>query len=120
MAKIRFKTIFDRMLFLQCVTVLSLLLVLGLGIGFVSRMQSLSMEKDILVEKGQLAAGILESGGSRQDLQPLVEERKLLIEVLYPDEMLAVYTDDKWSPLVDLPREKTRAADVLRRSSAMP
>ena len=43
MAKIRFKSIFDRMLFLQCVTVLSLLLILGLGIGFVSRMQSLNM-----------------------------------------------------------------------------
>ena len=56
MAKIRFKSIFDRMLFLQCVTVLSLLLILGLGIGYVSHMQSLSMEKDMLVEKGQQAA----------------------------------------------------------------
>ncbi len=43
MAKIRFKSIFDRMLFLQCVTVLSLLLILGLGIGYVARMQGLSM-----------------------------------------------------------------------------
>ena len=53
MAKIRFKSIFGRMLFLQCVTVLSLLLLLGVGIGYVSRMQGLSMEKDELTRKGQ-------------------------------------------------------------------
>ena len=82
MAKIRFKSIFDRMLFLQCVTVLSLLLILGLGIGYVSRMQSLSMEKDILVEKGQQAARLLEISGSSLELRSLTEERGLLIQVL--------------------------------------
>ena len=73
MAKIRFKSIFDRMLFLQCVTVLSLLLILGLGIGYVSRMQSLSMEKDILVEMGQRAARLLKEGGSDQELEALTK-----------------------------------------------
>ena len=56
MAKIRFKSIFDRMLFLQCVTVLSLLLILGLGIGYVARMQGLSMEKEALIETARQAA----------------------------------------------------------------
>lgn len=120
MAKIRFKSIFDRMLFLQCVTVLSLLLILGLGIGFVSRMQSLSMEKDMLVGKGQQALGILEAGGDREALRALTAERSLLIEVLYPEETIHAYTNDKWTPLVDLPREQTRAADVLRRSGSLP
>lgn len=120
MAKIRFKSIFDRMLFLQCVTVLSLLLILGIGIGFVSRMQSLSMEKDMLVEKGQQAANALVAGGDRQALQALTEERKLLMEVLYPEETIHAYTDEKWTPLVEMPREKTRAADVVRRSGDMP
>ena len=120
MATIRFKSIFDRMLFLQCVTVLSLLLILGLGIGYVSRMQSLSMEKDILVEKGQEAVQLLETGGSFESLRPLVEERKLLIQVLYPNETKSVYTDEKWAPLVKLPGEKTRSAEVLRRSGTMP
>ncbi len=120
MAKIRFKSIFGRMLFLQCVTVLSLLLILGLGIGYVSRMQSLSMEKDILVEKGQQAALLLEAGGSEADLRPLVEERKLLLQVLYPEEVLTVYTDEMWAPLAALPQEKTRAEDALRRSGRLP
>ena len=120
MAKIRFKSIFDRMLFLQCVTVLSLLLILGLGIGFVSRMQSLSMEKDILVEKGQQAVRLLEAGGSDQEMKTLTGERRLLIQVLYPEEMLSAYTDEKWTPLAELPGEKTRAADVLRRSGELP
>ena len=115
MAKIRFKSIFDRMLFLQCVTVLSLLLILGLGIGFVSRMQSLSMEKDVLVEKGQQAARLLEEGGAAETLKPLTEERKLLIQVLYPNETVSVYTDEKWDLLVALPAVKTRVSDVLRR-----
>ena len=120
MAKIRFKSIFDRMLFLQCVTVLSLLLILGLGIGYVSRMQSLGMEKDILVEKGQQAARLLETSGSSLELKPLTEERKLLIQVIYPQETVSAYTDEKWASLVDLPTEKTRAADVLRRSGNLP
>ena len=120
MAKIRFKSIFDRMLFLQCVTVLSLLLILGLGIGFVSRMQSLSMEKSILAEKGQQAARVLEAGGDQEDLRSLTEERKLLIQVLYPEETISAYSDEKWTPLAELPREKTRAADALRRSGTVP
>ena len=120
MAKIRFKSIFDRMLFLQCVTVLSLLLILGLGIGYVSRMQSLSMEKDILVEKGQQAARLLEISGSSLELRSLTEERGLLIQVLYSQETVSAYTDEKWAPLVGLAAEKTRAADVLRRSSNLP
>ena len=120
MAKIRFKSIFDRMLFLQCVTVLSLLLILGLGIGYVSRMQSLNMEKDTLIEKGQQAARILEEGGSLQELRVLTEERKLLIQVLYPQETLSAYTDEKWAPLVSWPSNKTRATDVMRRSSDLP
>ena len=120
MAKIRFKSIFDRMLFLQCVTVLSLLLILGLGIGYVSRMQSLSMEKDMLVEKGQLAASLLEAGGTAETLRPLVDERKLLIEAVYPDGAIFSYTDEKWAPLVALPAEKTRMEDVLRRSGDLP
>ena len=120
MAKIRFKSIFDRMLFLQCVTVLSLLLILGLGIGFVSRMQSLSMEKNILAEKGQQAARVLEAGGDQEDLRSLTEERKLLIQVLYPEETISAYSDEKWTPLAELPREKTRAADALRRSGTVP
>ena len=120
MAKIRFKSIFARMLFLQCVTVLSLLLILGLGIGYVSRMQSLNMEKEILVEKGQQAARLLEAGSSVQSLQPLVEERGLLIQVLSSDETLFAYTDEKWTPLVSLPLEKTRGAEALRRSGSLP
>lgn len=120
MAKIRFKSIFDRMLFLQCVTVLSLLLILGLGIGFVSRMQSLSMEKDILVEKGQQALRLLEDGGTVEELLPLVKERGLLIQVIYPDATLNAYTDEKWASLVDLPPEKTRALDVMRRMGSEP
>ena len=120
MAKIRFKSIFDRMLFLQCVTVLYMLLILGLGIGFVSRMQSLSMEKSILAEKGQQAARVLEAGGDQEDLRSLTEERKLLIQVLYPEETISAYSDEKWTPLAELPREKTRAADALRRSGTVP
>ena len=120
MAKIRFKSIFDRMLFLQCVTVLSLLLILGLGIGYVSRMQSLSMEKDMLVDKGQQAAKLLEAGGNAQTLQPLTEEQNLLIQVLSPEGTLTAYTDEKWAPLADLPMEKTRAEEAVRRSSDLP
>ena len=120
MAKIRFKSIFDRMLFLQCVTVLSLLLVLGLGIGYVSRMQSLSMEKDILVEKGQQAARLLEEGSPEAALRSLVEERALLIQFVDPAGTRSIYTDEKWVSLVNLPAERTRAEDVMRRSGDLP
>ena len=120
MAKIRFKSIFDRMLFLQCVTVLSLLLILGLGIGYVSRMQNLSAEKDMLVEKGQQAAKLLEAGASADELLPLVTERKLLIQVLRADGTVNAYTDEKWAPLAELPAQKTRMEDVLRRGSDIP
>ncbi len=120
MAKIRFKSIFGRMLFLQCVTVLSLLLLLGLGIGYVSRMQSLSMEKDVLVEKGQQAAQILEEGGGVRQLRPLTQERKLLIQVLDPEETLSAYTDEKWAPLASLSGEGTRSAEAQRRSGGLP
>ena len=120
MVKIRFKSIFDRMLFLQCVTVLSLLLIVGLGIGYVSRMQSLSMEKDVLVDKGRQTAELLESGGTEEELRALAAEHKVLIQVLYPDRTLSAYTDEKWASLKDMPREKTRAEDALRRSGPLP
>ena len=120
MAKIRFKSIFDRMLFLQCVTVLSLLLILGLGIGYVSRMQSLSMEKDILVEKGQQAARLLEEGSPEEALRSLVEERALLIQFVDPAGTRSIYTDEKWVSLVNLSAERTRAEDVMRRSGDLP
>ena len=120
MAKIRFKSIFDRMLFLQCVTVLSLLLIVGVGIGYVSRMQSLGMEKEALAEKGRQAAELLSKGAAAAELRPLTEEKRVLIQVLYSEETLSVYTDERWTPLVDLPREKTRAADALRRSGPLP
>lgn len=120
MAKIRFKSIFDRMLFLQCVTVLSLLLIVGVGIGYISRMQSLGMEKEALAEKGRQAAELLSKGAAAAELRPLTEEKRVLIQVLYPDETLSAYTDERWAPLVDLPRERTRAADALRRSGPLP
>ena len=120
MKKIRFKSIFDRMLFLQCVTVLSLLLLLGVGIGYVSRMQSLSMEKDVLIEKGQQALSLLTSSTFSEDLESVVKERKLLIQIIYADNTVVAYTDEKWVSLASLPMEKTRVADVLRRSSEIP
>ena len=98
MAKIRFKSIFDRMLFLQCVTVLSLLLILGLGIGYVARMQGLSMEKEALIETARQAASTLEAGETPQSLQPLTEGKKLLIQVLYPDGIVSVKGINLLSP----------------------
>ena len=120
MAKIRFKSIFGRMLFLQCVTVLSLLLLLGVGIGYVSRMQGLSMEKDELTRKGQQVAERLAAGEPLESLSPLTQEQGLLIQGLFPRETLSAYTDEKWAPLAALPSEKTRAEDVLRRSGSTP
>ncbi|MBQ3159524.1 MAG: hypothetical protein IJC00_03605, partial [Clostridia bacterium] len=120
MAKIRFKSIFDRMLFLQCVTVLSLLLILGLGIGYVARMQGLSMEKEALIETARQAASTLEAGETPQSLQPLTEGKKILIQVLYPDGIVSVYSDEKWQPLVSMPGDRTRASETLRRSGETP
>ena len=120
MAKIRFKSIFGRMLFLQCVTVLSLLLLLGVGIGYVSRMQGLSLEKDELTRKGQQVAERLAAGEPLESLSPLTQEQGLLIQGLFPRETLSAYTDEKWAPLAALPSEKTRAEDVLRRSGSTP
>ena len=120
MAKIRFKSIFDRRLFLQCVTVLSLLLILGLGIGYVARMQGLSMEKEALIETARQAASTLEAGETPQSLQPLTEGKKILIQVLYPDGIVSVYSDEKWQPLVSMPGDRTRASETLRRSGETP
>ncbi|MBQ6891100.1 MAG: HAMP domain-containing protein, partial [Clostridia bacterium] len=108
------------MLFLQCVTVLSLLLILGLGIGYVARMQGLSMEKEALIETARQAASTLEAGETPQSLQPLTEGKKILIQVLYPDGIVSVYTDEKWQPLVSMPADKTRASEALRRSGETP
>ena len=120
MAKIRFKSIFDRMLFLQCVTVISLLLVSGLGIGYVSRMQGLDMEKELLIEKGQQAEHLLDIGAPQRELEALTAEHKLLIQVLYPDGTVSAYTDEKWAELAFLSADRTRVSDVLRRSADLP
>ena len=83
-------------------------------------MQNLSAEKDMLVEKGQQAAKLLEAGASADELLPLVTERKLLIQVLRADGTVNAYTDEKWAPLAELPAQKTRMEDVLRRGSDIP
>jgi len=120
MARIRFKSIFDRMLFLQCVTVLSLLLILGLGIGYVARMQGLNMEEEALIETGRQAASALAQGESPQSLQALTEGRKLLLQIVYPDGIVSVFEDEKWQPLVSMPIDKTRASEVVRRGGSVP
>ena len=55
MARIRFKTIFSRMLCLQCLIIVVVLLLAGLSIGVVARNQALMLEKERLLKCAQEA-----------------------------------------------------------------
>lgn len=122
MAKFRFKTIFDRMLFLQCVTVLTLLLSVGAGIGYVSRVQSMKREENRLIRAAQEAEAVL-SDSQQTDFSSLkisARERDVLIQAVYENQTLSFYEDEKWAAAAALERDSTKYKTAIKSVSDAP
>ena len=117
MVRFRFKTIFSRMLFLQCITVFPLLLITGLTIGLVSRRQGLSMERDLLLETAQQAFG---SVGQDRELLHFAQDSDTFIQIIENGSVKGYYTNPLWMEVAAIDEEQTRLQEVVRRADRLP
>lgn len=122
MARVRFKTIFSRLLFLQCAIMVSVLLLAGLSIGLVVRNQALMLEKDTLLEAARTAVNAYDAPGGLQEasLRTYAENRGVMVQFVFGTQTLSVYGEEKWDALSGLPREQTRLDRLLLRASEAP
>lgn len=122
MARIRFKTIFSRMLFLQCTIMAAVLLLSGLSIGLVVRNQALMLEKDALMKVALEAVEAYNAPGGLQEaaFQEEAGSHGVMVQFVNGTQVLSLYGEEKWNALSGLPKEKTRMSRVLLRASEAP
>lgn len=122
MARIRFKTIFSRMLWLQCSIMVAVLLLAGLSIGIVVRNQALLLEKDSLVEMvGEAQAAYTAPGGLQEaPLRESASGQDMMIQFMDGSKTVSVYKEEKWEALTGLTREQTRMDRILNRAAKVP
>lgn len=120
MRKPRFKTIFSRMLFLQCMTIIGILLVAGLATILVVRSQNITARKTVLSEQSnQIVRELTESeqAGLEQS-QTVAAQHGLLIQIIVPDRETVSFSEDKrWDNLKSLSKLDTGYEDIEKRTS---
>lgn len=122
MARIRFKTIFSRMLFLQCTIMAAILLLTGLSIGLVVRNQALQLQKETLLEVAREAVEAYNAPGGLQEaaLQESVGSRGVMAQFITGTQTVSVYEEEKWNALSGLSREQTRLNRIFQRAGETP
>lgn len=122
MARIRFKTIFSRMLFLQCAIMAAVLVLTGLSIGLVVRNQALMLEKDTLLTMAQEAVEAYNAPGGLQEaaLQEEADSHGVMVQFVTGTQTVSVYGEERWNALSGLSHDKTELERILQRASITP
>lgn len=100
MRKPRFKTIFSRMLFLQCMTVIGILLVVGIAVIIVVLSQSITAKEKLLSSKCDLIAQsmmVSQQEGVKVGMS-VASQHELLVQINVGDDPIdSYYQDEKWA-----------------------
>lgn len=116
MRRIRFKTIFSRMLFMQSITVVSAILVVGVVICTVVYAQRMQEVREQLQRQASFVADVLTESPSDTAaiLQNAAESNDLLIEQVDAQGTLQTYcaAASKWTPYASCPLNETRCGDA--------
>lgn len=115
MRKIRFKTIFSRMLFLQCMTLISILVVVGIAMTLVVRSQNLREKRELLGEKAESIVESLQNSPSQAEelATTIAKEHDLLVQVYFNDNMNSFFADNRWENPSSLSKLDTHFEDII-------
>ena len=121
MRKNRFRTIFSRMMFMQCLTVAVAVLLIGVVLSVIVYAERVGEYGTQLNRYAQNArAGIMsEAGDAKTRLRNLAADNDLFIEYVGEhNEVEAYYADERWAPFETLSLSETAYARV--KSAANP
>lgn len=119
MPKLRFRTIFSRMLFSQSVAALAVILLIGGTLTLVVRVQNIQDEQAKLYARSESIDTALAAGAdAERTLRTTAEDGALLIERIDTyGSVRSYFADPKWEPLAAYPFADTAYAAVSRTAS---
>ena len=116
--RIRFRSIFARLVVTQCGTLLLLVLIVGLACVLVVRSQNMQEKRDLLMEKAAQVKLSLEDGSATADgVKTVADEHDILIQTVTNIEVKSYYIDEKWTPVSATSRTDTAYESVSRRAN---
>lgn len=120
MQKIRFRTIFSRMMFMQCLTVALTVLLVGSVITIVVHAQKVSEFGTQLNRRAQIVRNLIigQTAGIDSRITYIAEDSDLLIERIGSHgETDAYFTDEIWQPYAAQSNDETAYARVSSRAN---
>ncbi len=119
MRKLRFRTIFSRMLVMQSLAALAVILLVGGTLALVVRVQNVQAVQTVLYTRSQAIDTALQGGKDpAETLNEIADDGDYLIERIDDHgSVRSYYTDDKWKPYSEYPAEKTAYASVAAGAS---
>lgn len=116
MRKLRFRTIFARMLFMQSITALAVILLIGGVLTLVVHVQNMQDIKALLYTKSQAVQAAIENTETPDgELNALAADGALLIERIDSHgSVRSYYSDPMWEPYVAYAIDKTAYESVKR------
>ncbi|MCL2695557.1 MAG: ATP-binding protein [Clostridiales bacterium] len=123
MQRIRFKSIFARLLFMQCVIVIAVLLVVGFVMAIVVRESNVRVKREILLEKaGQLQTTFGADGAGLESgvIRGIAREQDLLIQTYAGGTLSSYYDDEKWAFFAAQEARNTAFLNVSRNAKFSP
>lgn len=118
--KVRFRTIFSRMLYMQSLAALVVILLIGGTLTLVVRVQNTQDVRISLRNSEQTFAAAVERGGNTDDtLARIADEGGLLLQRIDAHgSVQSYYTDEKWRPYAEYPADRTAYRSVTASASA--
>ncbi len=110
MRKMRFRTVFSRMMFMQCLTVTLAVLLVGAVLTIVVHAQKVGEFETQLNRRAQIVRELLSSNAANANerIRQIAQENDLLIERIASNGGVdAYYTDAKWKPFAEQSLEDT-------------
>lgn len=119
MRRIRFRTIFSRMLFLQCVTIIGILLIVAATTVIVVRSEAVRHQRESLSDRLTLISRELSvSKPQAQELMQSSAVEHALMTQLYMDSQLLTFAEDAvWQDLIDIDSVTTDFDYALKHAS---
>ncbi len=110
MRKMRFRTVFSRMMFMQCLTVTLAVLLVGAVLTIVVHAQKVGEFEIQLNRRAQIVRELYTSRTSDADnrVRHIAQDSDLLIEHIASNGSVdAYYSDEKWAPIAQQPLDET-------------
>lgn len=120
MRKLRFKTIFSRLLFLQIATLLAAIIIVGAVLITVVHVQRIQDTKSMLLEKAQSLTAVLLSAKEDfpSEAQMIAKEHDVCVMVIDAQNQVYAYRyDEKWEELASRPLTESKYEDVRSTAS---